>query len=129
MTITTVFPCLRISSRATLDFYERAFGAEIVAAYPDSGDVVHHAELRLGAAGIMCGTEAGGLDQPAGGTSTYWVVASDADVDALHARALAEGASEILAPHDPDYGGRQCSLRDPDGNAWSFGSYRGEAAD
>lgn len=65
MTILSVFPCLRISSRATIDWYVDALGFELVAAYPDSGDGV-------------------------------------------------------------EYGGRHCSVRDPDGNLWSFGSYRGE---
>jgi uncharacterized glyoxalase superfamily protein PhnB len=27
---------------------------------------------------------------------------------------------------DADYGSRGCSARDPEGNIWSFGTYRGE---
>ena len=126
MTILSVFPCLRISSRATIDWYVDALGFEVVAAYPDSGDSVDHAQLRLGGAGIMCGTGGGGLEQPPGGTSTYWVLESDEEVDALHARAVAARAESLMAPYDAEYGGRHCSVRDPDGNLWSFGSYRGE---
>ena len=29
-------------------------------------------------------------------------------------------------PHDTDYGSRDFSARDPEGNRWSFGTYRGE---
>jgi uncharacterized glyoxalase superfamily protein PhnB len=46
--------------------------------------------------------------------------------DALHDRAVAAGA-EVVAPlHDTDYGSRDFAVRDPEGNLWSFGTYRGE---
>jgi uncharacterized glyoxalase superfamily protein PhnB len=74
---------------------------------------------------FMCGTgREGGLEQPAGGTSTYWVLDEDAEVDALHARAVAAGAEDVRAPYDAEYGGRHMTVRDPDGNSWSFGTYR-----
>ena len=28
--------------------------------------------------------------------------------------------------HDTDYGSRDFAVRDPEGNRWSFGTYRGE---
>jgi len=31
----------------------------------------------------------------------------------------------LTEPHDTDYGSREFSVRDPEGNRWSFGSYRG----
>jgi uncharacterized glyoxalase superfamily protein PhnB len=55
------------------------------------------------------------------------VVATDADVDDVYARALAAGATEALAPADQDYGGRSATVRDAEGNQWSFGSYAGAA--
>jgi len=33
----------------------------------------------------------------------------------------------VSEPHDTDYGARECALRDPEGNLWSFGTYRGAA--
>ena len=45
--------------------------------------------------------------------------------DELYARATAAGA-EVLAPlYDTDYGSRDFAVRDPEGNRWSFGTYRG----
>ncbi len=41
-------------------------------------------------------------------------------------RATASGARALREPTDEDYGGRDCSLLDPEGNQWSFGSYPGE---
>jgi uncharacterized glyoxalase superfamily protein PhnB len=45
------------------------------------------------------------------------------DVDAHFARASAAGAETIIAPRGESYGGRSYSVRDPEGHAWSFGSY------
>ena len=46
--------------------------------------------------------------------------------DALFARAVAAGAEVIAGLHDTDYGSRDFAVRDPEGNRWSFGTYRGE---
>ncbi|MFD6273209.1 VOC family protein, partial [Nocardia asteroides] len=46
--------------------------------------------------------------------------------DALHARAIAAGARLIRDLRDEDYGSRGFSVADPEGNLWSFGTYRGE---
>jgi uncharacterized glyoxalase superfamily protein PhnB len=47
-------------------------------------------------------------------------------VDALYERARAADAEIIRVPHDTDYGSRDFAARDPEGNRWSFGTYRGE---
>jgi uncharacterized glyoxalase superfamily protein PhnB len=51
-----------------------------------------------------------------------------ADPAAVHDRCVVAGV-EIVAPlaspdHDPE--GSSFSLRDPEGNLWSFGTYAGE---
>ena len=46
--------------------------------------------------------------------------------DALYERVTAAGADIIRKPGDTDYGSREFALRDPEGNLWSFGTYRGE---
>lgn len=130
MTTATVIPVLRIGSRETVHFYEAAFGARLDALHPESGDRVDHAELSIGGAPFMCGTgQDGGLDQEPGGSSTYWVLQAGPEVDAIYQQALAAGATDERAPYDADYGGRHCTLRDPDGNSWSFGTYRPQALD
>ena len=48
------------------------------------------------------------------------------ELDALFARASAAGAEILDPPHDTDYGSRDFAARDPEGNRWSFGTYRGE---
>ena len=58
------------------------------------------------------------------GTFGAYVVTGEPD--ALYERAKAAGAEIIRAPHDTDYGSRDFAARDPEGNRWSFGTYRGE---
>jgi uncharacterized glyoxalase superfamily protein PhnB len=74
----------------------------------------------------MCGTarDESPVTRP-GAASAYCVVDSADQVDRIHARALSRGATSVRAPNDPDYGGRECTLRDPEGNHWSIGTYRG----
>ena len=118
-----VVPAVRISSRAVLNQWVQAFGLELVFSVGD-GEVVNHSELRLGDGWVMAGTEKSNeFDRPPGSASTYWVLDDAAAVVSLHARALQAGAREVNAPYEPDYGGRECSLEDADGNTWSFGTY------
>lgn len=92
------------------------------------GDRVDHAQLDwpLGG-GIMLGSIRDDPDDPwalqPGSVGCY--VAAD-DIDGLHARAAAAGAEILRKPFDTDYGSRDFTARDPEGNRWSFGTYRGE---
>ena len=45
--------------------------------------------------------------------------------DALFARCTAAGAEVAQELRDEGYGSRGFSVRDPEGNLWSFGTYRG----
>jgi uncharacterized glyoxalase superfamily protein PhnB len=58
------------------------------------------------------------------GTFGAYVVVDEPD--ALYERVVAAGADIIRKPEDTDYGSREFALRDPEGNRWSFGTYRGE---
>ncbi len=61
-----------------------------------------------------------------GRSSAYCVTLTDDDVDAIHQRTVALGGTSVRPPVDQPYGGRGCSVADPEGNQWSFGTYRGE---
>jgi uncharacterized glyoxalase superfamily protein PhnB len=49
------------------------------------------------------------------------------DPHAVFERALKAGAKVIREMRDEDYGSTGFSVADPEGNLWSFGTYRGEA--
>ena len=123
-----VWPTLRArDARALIRFLVDAFGFEETAVYGDAG-TVHHAQLSwpLGG-GVMLGSARDTPDDPwpvqPGSTGCY--VVCD-DPDALHDRAVAAGAEIVTPVCDTDYGSREFAARDPEGNRWSFGTYRGE---
>lgn len=58
------------------------------------------------------------------GNDSVYVVCDEPD--ALFARATAAGAEVVRGLKDEDYGSRGFTVRDPEGNLWSFGTYRGE---
>ena len=80
-----------------------------------------------GGGGIMLGT-AGKDDSPFGrrtpGNDSVYVVCDDPDD--LFERAVAAGAEVVRGLADEDYGSRGFTVRDPEGNLWSFGTYAGE---
>ncbi len=122
-----VWPTLAATdARALIRFLVDAFGFEETAVYGD-GDRVDHAELSWPpGGGVMLGT-AKGPDEPwplRPGTFGCYVVTDD--VDKLHERAVAAGAEIVRAPFDTDHGSRDFTARDPEGNLWGFGTYRGE---
>lgn len=129
----TVFHSLSYrDAHAALRFLEEAFGFERRGVYTDPSDetTLVHAQMDWPpGGGIMFGS-AGRHDDSwvdaAGHGQCYCVVETDEDVDRVYARAMAAGATSVREPEDQDYGGRGCTLRDPEGNQWSFGSYRGE---
>jgi uncharacterized glyoxalase superfamily protein PhnB len=90
----------------------------------DDPAVVQHAELVWpNGGGIMVGTYRENPDWPMrpGAASAYLVTD---DPDGVHAAAVAAGARSVYAPRDESYGGRTAGVADPEGNLWSFGSYR-----
>jgi uncharacterized glyoxalase superfamily protein PhnB len=129
-----IIPNLRyVDALRAIDFLCTAFGFERRAVYLDDDDptIVQHAQLvwrdrmvmiysvndteYARAARMKTVAEAGG--------STVGLYLIVDDVDAHAERARAAGAEIFLGPDDKDYGGRGYSARDPEGNAWSFGSY------
>ena len=105
---------------AAIDFLERAFGFERKAVYGD-GDVIHHAELTCGRGMVMLGSTGRGDPQFDTRKSSAYVIV--ADPDAVHDRAKAAGAEITRELQDTDYGSREFSATDPEGNVWSFGTY------
>jgi uncharacterized glyoxalase superfamily protein PhnB len=121
----SIYPVLKYDdAHAAIDFLERAFGFERLAVHENDDGKVVHAELRFGDDFVgLSSTGAGDpvFEQGAGQTIVY--VAVD-EVDSLHERAEAAGAEIVMEPQDQDYGSRDFAARDPEGNIWSFGTYR-----
>ncbi|MEU0754772.1 VOC family protein [Streptomyces albogriseolus] len=113
---------------AAIDFYRRAFGAREDFRLEAPGGGVLHAEISVGRSTLMLGdasvkeAEDASFTAPAflgGGTSVTLHVFVP-DVDALAARAEAEGAEILQPPMDMFHGDRTVILRDPSGHLWVF---------
>ena len=102
-----------------------AVGFETVRRQDGADGSVQHAEVRLGDAVVMVATDDAPYAKPAlvgrsTGQGLYLLVD---DVDAVHARALAAGGTEVFAPEDTEWGTRRARVLDPGGTEWSFGTY------
>jgi uncharacterized glyoxalase superfamily protein PhnB len=123
-----VWPTLRArDAPALIKFLVEAFGFEETVVYGD-GDRIEHAQLSWPpGGGVMLGSvregdEADHWPVPPGSFGAY--VVTD-DPDGVHDRAVKAGAEIIMELHETDYGSRDFAVRDPEGNRWSFGTYRG----
>ncbi len=118
----TIFPSLRYrDANAAIEWLGEAFGFEPHEVHTD-GDLVVHAELAFRGNLIMMGS----VKEDDFGTHVGegWMYVVTDDADALFERASAAGAEVVRGLEDQDYGSRDFSVRDPEGNLWSFGTYQ-----
>lgn len=123
-----VWPTLRARNAVGLiRFLVDVVGFDKTVVYAD-GEVVHHAELAWPpGGGVMLGStrpdqETDQWPVPPGSFGAYLVTDTP---DALYQRVRTAGAQIIMGLHDTEYGSRDFAIRDPEGNRWSFGTYRG----
>jgi uncharacterized glyoxalase superfamily protein PhnB len=128
MSIQNIFPALRYSDAdAALGWLKAAFGAVEKDVYRDGHGQIRHAELKLGDGVIMFGSYSvdgflgGSKPDPRAGTISLYIAVGDPDE--RYARATEAGAEVVREIADTEYGSREFSVRDPEGNLWSFGSY------
>ncbi len=110
---------------AAIDFYERAFGAEVHTRL-EAGGMLIFAALRIGDALVtLCdampdhGFVAPDPEAPVSAFITLYVE----DADALHARAVDAGATVINPVGDHVHGDRAGSVRDPFGHRWAVATH------
>jgi uncharacterized glyoxalase superfamily protein PhnB len=127
----TIWPTLLYADApAAIDFLVGAFGFTESLVVKNEADptVIEHTQLRWPeGGGVMLGSanrpDNPFSNRPTGAGSVY--VVTD-DPDRVHERAIANGATLFQELRDEDYGSRGFSVNDPEGNVWSFGTYRGE---
>jgi uncharacterized glyoxalase superfamily protein PhnB len=110
---------------AAIEWLVRVLGFETLSVFDGPDGTIAHAVLRFGSGAIQLssprGDEVERVEHPIGLGGLYLVVD---DPDALYARAKAAGAEITRELTDEEYGSREFSVRDPEGNGWSFGTYR-----
>jgi uncharacterized glyoxalase superfamily protein PhnB len=126
--MTTVWPTLIYrDAPAGMEFLTEAFGFEETLVVPGEGDgVVAHAEMRWPLGGdIMLGSLRSDsvLGEKHVGAASVCVFTDEPD--ALYERATESGAKVVLGLEDTSYGARSFTVEDPEGNLWTFGTYKG----
>jgi uncharacterized glyoxalase superfamily protein PhnB len=120
----TLYPLMRFGDApAAIEFLQRAFGFVVRQIVPGSEGMILHAELTYGSGVLMIGSD---REDPRLGSRVGlgWIYVAVDDADAHCQRARAAGAEIIAEPYNTEYGSRDYSARDPEGNQWHFGTYR-----
>jgi uncharacterized glyoxalase superfamily protein PhnB len=124
-----IIPAMRYRDPdAAVTWLTEAFGLTEHNVYRDDTGGVGHAELAYGDDVIMVsgprdpGWLGGGTADPLASPISIYVVVDDPQ--AHFDRAKAAGATVVRDLEHMDYGSHEYSARDPEGNLWSFGTYR-----
>ncbi|GIH61541.1 VOC family protein [Microbispora siamensis] len=112
-------------AKAAIDFYRRAFGAEVSIEIPRQGGKIAHAEFRIGEAVFMLRDEYPEYHfrspKTIGGTPVNLLVFVP-DVETFAERAVAAGARVIRPLEMQFHGDLQVEVEDPFGHSWFFAS-------
>ena len=124
----TITPHLVVSdTRKAVDFYKKAFGAEVRGIADGPGGKVMHAEIKIGDSIIMLNDEfpEWGVLAPtstkAESSVTLHVYVPDADK--VFAQAQAAGYQVTMPLQDQFWGDRYGKLKDPFGHHWSVATH------
>jgi uncharacterized glyoxalase superfamily protein PhnB len=105
-------------AQAAIDFYKKAFGAEVLDHAPDpSGKKVWHSALRIGDSVIMVNDVFPEMGAGASQSSMWLYVP---DTDAAFKRAVDAGAKAAMPPMDMFWGDRSAQIVDPFGQKWTI---------
>ena len=121
---TSAAPLLNVRrGKAAIEFYKTAFGAEVIfqTESPD-GEMV--AQLRVGTSSFWLADESpvhGNSSPETLGASTFRMVLTVDEPDAVFAQALAAGAQSVWPVADQPYGWRVGRVIDPFGHHWEIG--------
>lgn len=116
----SAFPVVRAQDpRALISWLEAALDASLLELHEHGGEFAH-AELRVGDGVVMLGPATGDLPQDPGNSTVYLVLD---EVEDLHARAVDADAEIARDLGETEHGSRDFTVRDPEGNLWSFGTY------
>jgi PhnB protein len=115
----TVTPYLAVKGVAALiDFLKATFDAKEIDRIVTPDGTIMNAEVAIGTSRLMMGDP---RDHPSETAMLYVYVP---DCDAVYARALAAGATSIMAPADMFYGDRSGAVQDPAGNKWWIATHK-----
>jgi len=128
----TLSPHLTVRNAAkAIEFYQKAFGAEVKGVHYTPDRKVLHASLKIGDSLLMLNDEfpeMGGRSAEALGGSPVTINLYVEDVDRLFSQAVAAGAKVTMPLADQFWGDRYGQVVDPFGHRWALGTHKEEVA-
>lgn len=119
----SIYPTLRYDDApAAIAFLSGVLGFTVQDVTTGEDGRVDHALLAFGHGLVMISSRRPGPSPFDHGTQCLYLAVDDPD--ARHDRAVAAGASIVMDLVDQPYGSREFAVADPEGNTWSFGTYR-----
>ncbi|MES2019552.1 MAG: VOC family protein [Pseudomonadota bacterium] len=109
-----------------IEYYKRAFGAVEGGIMLTPDGKLMHAQIRIGDSALMLMEENkdwGAIGPKTLGGSPVTIHLYVKDVDAVFAKAVAEGGTSKMAPADMFWGDRYGVLTDPFGHSWSVATH------
>ena len=111
---------------AAIDFYQRAFGAELTLKLDMPDGKIAHAEIKIGDSILMLSEEnpewGNQSPQTLGGSPVFMMIYVP-DSDAAFEKAIAAGATPVRPVEDQFYGDRSGTLKDPFGFQWTLSTH------
>ena len=105
-----------------IEWYKKAFGAELVARAPDpSGKKVWHAMMRIGNSMFFVNDTFPEMGSSGPLTASLWLYTDG--VDAAWKRAVDAGGKVTMPIADMFWGDRMGSITDPFGNRWTISQH------
>lgn len=115
----TITPYLIVEDADKLvEFIEQVFDGKLIFKMETDKGRISHGEMKIGDSMLML-SEASG-DWKSTRTMLYLYVN---DVDTVHQKALATGASQIKEPENQFYGDRSSMVQDSFGNFWGIATH------
>ena len=121
----TVHLIVREAPKA-IEFYQKAFGAQLLNEHKTPDGKVMHATLKFGDSQVMLADEFPGMSNPSAqalGGSPVVLNFYVEDVDALFNQAVAAGAKVTMPLANQFWGDRYGQIVDPFGHSWALGSH------
>ncbi len=124
----TITPHLVVrNGEKAVEFYRKAFGAEVKGVHKTPDGKVMHAELKLGSSIVFLADEFPGMGscaspQTLNGSAVTLNLYRD-NIDQLFNQAVAAGATVVMPLANQFWGDRYGQLKDPFGHLWALGQH------
>ncbi len=109
-----------------IEFYQKAFGAQVLGVHKTPDGKVMHATLKIGDSQLMLADEFPGMSNPAaqtlGGSPVVLNLYSE-NVDTLFNQAVSAGATVKMPLANQFWGDRYGQVTDPFGHSWALGAH------